>query len=234
VTTVPRSGEFVVVDTAPRPGLHCVTMRVPAIAAVTVLGAAHILARYGGARVIAGLLKPLPVLLLIALVMLHDGPAGYRLLVAAGLLCSMAGDIWLLFERHFGRGLASFLVAHLFYIAAFVPALGGTAGAWFVIVPLALYGSVLLGYLWPHLGGVRLPVLAYVSVIALMVVCAAMRAPAVPLQTGALALVGALFFLASDSLLAIDRFARPFGSAVAAVMVTYYTAQTLIALSAVV
>lgn len=209
-------------------------MRAPAIAGVILLGAAHILARYGGARVVAGVLKPLPVLLLIALVMVHDGPPAYRLLVAAGLLCSMAGDIWLLFERHFTRGLASFLVAHLFYIAAFLPALDGLGRAWLVGVPLVLYGGALLGYLWPHLRGMRLPVLAYVSVIALMVVSAAMRAPAVPAQTGVLALVGALFFMASDSLLAIDRFARPFEAAVAAVMVTYYAAQTLIALSAVV
>jgi uncharacterized membrane protein YhhN len=209
-------------------------MRAWAIAVVVLLGLAHILARYGGARVLAGVLKPLPVLLLASLVVMQDGPASYRWLVAAGLVCSMAGDIWLLFEQHFERGLASFLVAHLFYIAAFVPALDGLGGVWLVALPLVLYGAVLLTYLWPHLRGVRIPVLAYVSVIALMVVCAAMRAPAVPLGTGALALVGALFFLASDSILAIDRFARPFQAAVGAVMVTYYVAQTLIALSAVV
>jgi len=43
--------------------------------------------------------------------------------------------------------------------------------------------------------------------------------------------IGSTFFLASDSVLAIDRFAHRFAAAHGIVMVTYYLAQLLIAAS---
>jgi len=54
---------------------------------------------------------------------------------------------------------------------------------------------------------------------------------AAPAASGGLALAGALLFMLSDGLLATDRFARRFAAADAALMTTYYAAQTLIALS---
>jgi uncharacterized membrane protein YhhN len=89
----------------------------------------------------------------------------------------------------------------------------------------------MLAYLWPHLGRQRVPVAVYVSVIAIMGWRAAARAGPAPALSGALALAGALLFMVSDGLLAVDRFARPFRAGDAAVMTTYYAAQTLIALS---
>jgi uncharacterized membrane protein YhhN len=47
----------------------------------------------------------------------------------------------------------------------------------------------------------------------------------------AAALVGALMFLFSDSMLALDRFRRPFPHATAWVMTSYFAAQFLIAAS---
>jgi uncharacterized membrane protein YhhN len=44
--------------------------------------------------------------------------------------------------------------------------------------------------------------------------------------------IGAVTFMISDSVLAVNRFARPFAGAHAVVMVTYYAAQMLIARSA--
>ena len=87
--------------------------------------------------------------------------------------------------------------------------------------------------LWPHLGRLRGPVLVYVVVIGAMAWTAARRAasPATPAPSGVLALAGALVFMASDGVLAVDRFARRFHPAHALVMVTYYAAQTLIAAS---
>src|SRR5947199_206071 len=75
------------------------------------------------------------------------------------------------------------------------------------------------------------PVGVYVSVIAVMGWCAAVRATAGPSASGELALAGALLFMLSDGLLATDRFARRLRAADAIVMTTYYAAQTLIALS---
>jgi len=89
----------------------------------------------------------------------------------------------------------------------------------------------MLARLWPYLGGERWVVVAYVGAIVFMGWRAAVRAGAA--AGGPLALAGALFFMTSDALLAEDRFARPFAAADAAVMVTYYAAQTLIAASAI-
>ena len=90
----------------------------------------------------------------------------------------------------------------------------------------------MLAYLWPHLAQDRAPVAVYVTVIVVMGWRAAARAAgAAPMPSGELALAGALLFMISDGVLAVDRFARPFAAADGAVMTTYYAAQTLIALS---
>src|SRR6266566_1311560 len=93
------------------------------VAFVLVLGAAHVAARAAGARAAADLSKAVPIALLAGLVAAEPAPVGqaYRWLVFAGLLCSLGGDVWLLFPRGFVAGLLHFLVAHLLYIAAFVP-----------------------------------------------------------------------------------------------------------------
>jgi uncharacterized membrane protein YhhN len=44
-------------------------------------------------------------------------------------------------------------------------------------------------------------------------------------------MIGAILFLVSDSVLAINRFAKPFRAAEALLLTTYFAAQTLIALS---
>src|SRR5437016_4443491 len=146
------------------------------VAAALAIGAAHIGARYAGASRLAGLLKAIPIALLALFVALEPAPIGewYRWLVFAGLIWSLGGDVWLVFPGGFMRGLASFLVAHLLYIAAFTP--GGSSGL--LLVPFAVFGAAMLGYLWPHLGKDRAPVVVYVAVIVVMGWRAAARAAA--------------------------------------------------------
>ena len=203
------------------------------IALVLLLAAAHVTARVRGARAVGDLSKAMPIALLAGLVASEPAPVGqvYRWLVCAGLLCSLGGDVWLLFPRGFVAGLLHFLVAHLLYIAAFAPGTPWSASAGVLLAPFVLVCVAMLGYLWPHLGRDRLPVTVYVTVIAVMGWRAAMRATAAPTASGELALAGALLFMLSDGLLATDRFARRLPAADAAVMTTYYAAQTLIALS---
>src|SRR5213592_4490500 len=193
------------------------------VALVLVLGAVHVAARAAGARAAADLSKAMPIVLLAGLVATEPAPVGqaYRWLVFAGLL----------FPRGFVAGLASFLLAHLLYIAAFAPGTPWNASAWALLAPFALVSLVVLRHLWPHLGRERAPVAVYVSVIAVMGWRAAVRVTAAPAASGGLALAGALLFMLSDGLLATDRFVRRFAAAGAAVMTTYYAAQTLIALS---
>jgi uncharacterized membrane protein YhhN len=76
-------------------------------------------------------------------------------------------------------------------------------------------------------------VACYVVMIALMAWTALGRglAPGTPQPSGMEAALGAVLFMASDTILAFDRFVRPWRFAHAAVMCTYYPAQLLIAAS---
>lgn len=205
------------------------------LALAAALGLGHIVARAAGARVVAGMLKPLPIAVLLGAVLLAEppGPLPYRMLVAAALVLSMAGDVCLLWKRFFVPGLACFLVAHLLYISAF--AQGVDRPGWASAIPFVLFAALVLARLWPHLGRYRAPIAVYVAVITTMGWLATQRAfgGAVEATSARLALVGAVAFMTSDTLLAVNRFARPFRGGDTAVMATYYAAQALLALSAV-
>lgn len=202
------------------------------VALAVILGAGHILADASGRRVATGVLKPLPVALGMLWALACPAPVSerYRWLVVLGLVFSMGGDVFLLWKERFVAGLASFLIAHLFYVAAFAP---GGGLAWWPLVVLVAVALVLVRILWPHLGRFRAPVLVYVSVIVVMAWQAVVRGmnASTPAPSGVLAAVGALVFMSSDGTLSYDRFARKFPGAHAVVMVTYYTAQLLIAAS---
>ncbi len=203
---------------------------------LAVLGSAfgHIRAEYRGPRWQVYLFKPMTtaLILLVALASPHTPGAFYRGAILAGLLLSLAGDVFLMLPRdRFVAGLVSFLAAHLCYIAAFSSGVALGLSPW-TTVPLLVVAVILLWLLWPHLGSMRLPVLLYVAVI----LCMAWRALARWQQVGggeALgAAVGALLFVASDSALALDRFRGRFRSAQLVILSTYTIAQWLIASSA--
>ena len=79
------------------------------------------------------------------------------------------GDLLLLGKRSFDAGLLSFLLGHALYIVGFNAA--SPVGMWSLPM-LALLGLAAIGaafWLWPHLGKRRVPVLAYVVAITIMV-----------------------------------------------------------------
>ena len=144
--------------------------------------------------------KPLTtaLIILIALQGTHANGSAYRALVVAGLVCSLAGDVFLMLPRdRFVAGLVSFLFAHLFYIAAFT--LDGRHVSVWTAVPLLLYGALMLSRLWPRLGKLKVPVVVYVSVILWMALQASGRWLMVGGWSGAAAGAGALLFVVSDS-----------------------------------
>jgi uncharacterized membrane protein YhhN len=204
---------------------------------VVLLGLGHIVARTLGWTRVAGALKVLPIALLAAVALRAQGAgdASYRTLVGAALLASMAGDIFLLSPRYFVPGLASFLIGHLLYIAAFLPAVSVDTAGLALLVPFVGFAALVLRHLWPHLGSHRAPVSAYVGVITTMGWLATLRAVGgeVAPHDGMLAAAGAYAFMASDTTLAVNRFARPLRGGQIVIMGTYYLAQTLLTLSAV-
>ena len=151
------------------------------------------------------------------------------LLLAAALAGSLAGDVFLMFQGFFIPGLVSFLVAHLFYVALFKRgqawfphrgALAATLG-----IGVGMYAFLWMGGLPPAL---RVPVAAYVLVIALMAAQAMGRATVLRSGPALRVALGAGCFMLSDSLLATDRFVTPLPWAPVWVLSTYYAAQMLI------
>src|SRR4029077_7141537 len=100
---------------------------------------------------------------------------------------------------------------------------------------VGVFAVLMLRYLWPHVrkSRDRWPVVVYMAAICAMGGCAiaAASAPGAA-EAAAAGAIGAVAFMVSDSVLAVNRFARPFAGAHAVVMVTYYAAQMLIARSA--
>lgn len=174
--------------------------------------------------------KPLATAAIVTLAWRRGGDR-YGRSVRLGLVFSLAGDVLLIPEGLFVAGLLAFLLAHLAYLRAL------TAGTRFAprLLPfaiVALAAAAVVATLWPTLpGGLRAPVLGYVAVLGAM--CAQALARAAVLRTGAsrLAAIGAVLFLASDAMLALDRFHAPLSGAPLLVLGTYYTAQLLLALS---
>lgn len=205
--------------------------------ALTLLAAASaagtLWAERRGSRRAFYLLKPLTTALILALAATAAAPVsgGYRALVCAGLLFSLAGDVFLMLPRdRFVAGLASFLVAHLFYIAAFAPRPPRLAAP-FLLLALLVYGVVLLRALWPRLGGLRAPVAVYAAVLLVMAWQAAARWEVDDTGRALAAAAGAGLFVVSDSVLAWERFREPRAYGQAVVLGTYYAAQWLIATS---
>lgn len=180
--------------------------------------------------------KPATTLLIIAWAWPRgaDAPA-VRRWVRAGLWCSLAGDVFLMWPQGFLPGLVSFLLAHLAYIVAFTRRLR-LAARW---QPFALYAAIaalLLAQLWPGVpAALRIPVVVYVVCLASMaaqagVVWLAARGTAGEALARHAAL-GGLLFMCSDALLAFNKFHAPLPLASLWILATYWIAQALIARS---
>jgi uncharacterized membrane protein YhhN len=195
-------------------------------AALTIAG------KYRSSRRMEYAFKPLTMvcIILIALLTRHPVSTTYQVMILGGLLASLVGDVFLMLPDRFREGLGSFLVAHCFYIAAFTLDGAGSPALWY-IVPFVLYGVIVLWRLWPYLGSMKAPVMVYVGVILIMAWQAANRWLENREIATLLALAGAYLFVASDSVLAVQRFRGSWRSASFWVLTTYFAAQWLIALS---
>lgn len=190
---------------------------------------------YRRRRAMVYVFKPLTTSICIVIAFLPSTAAPqYRIAIVAGLLFSLAGDVFLMLPRdRFIAGLASFLVAHVAYLVAFTTGVPFAARPLF-FVAYAAAGTVAIVPLWPHLGKLRVPVLAYVIVILAMAAQAAALASVLASTGAMLAAIGAFLFVVSDTTLAFDRFRRSFAAAQFIIMTTYVAAQLLIASSVVV
>jgi uncharacterized membrane protein YhhN len=183
------------------------------------------------------------ILLMPALALLFIFSGGKRLgglfyPALAALLFSWFGDVFLLYQNgksvFFMLGLLAFLLAHLLYIYLFRRCRHAAAAEvprvflYSRIVFLVFAGSFLYTLLFPHLGDLRLPVALYTAVIIAMAITALLRKERSSGKSFLLVYGGALLFVLSDSLLAIDRFHSPVQLGGLLIMGSYILAQYLI------
>jgi uncharacterized membrane protein YhhN len=161
--------------------------------------------------------------------------------ILAGLIMAWAGDTALLFSSNnnlfFIIGLVCFLGTHLAYIIYFFR-YNRWSREWFYKHPILsfiviLYSVLLLGYLLPSLHNLMLPVAAYTLIITIMLLQALSATPFLPAASNRLFIPGAILFVLSDSMLAWDKFSRPFPFADSLIIATYGIGQLLIVLGAI-
>jgi uncharacterized membrane protein YhhN len=200
---------------------------------VILLAALSIWSDHRGRWTLAYVFRPLTMLVLIFLVGVSTIPetAFYKYGIMAGLILSLLGDIFMMLrQKKFTAGLASFLAAQLIYIAAFWSGIHRPLLFW-PLLPFILY-ALLIGFkIIPRTGGMKIPVLIYLSAIITMAWLAWERYLQLQEVKAFFALAGAVLFVVSDSVLACNRFVRPLRWAQVLILGTYFPAQLLIALS---
>lgn len=199
-------------------------------AMILISGIAYLFAINGDKPFWRYLLKPGTMLFIILLAITgFKEPSLYVTWVVLGLIFSVGGDIFLMLPSDkFLYGLTSFLIAHICYIVAFTNGFQDFHWQLAVLLPVFLIGIAYYLFLFNSLKkdgpALQIGVLFYITVICFMFT----QSFAAGSQ---LAIIGSLSFLVSDGILAFNQFYKPFKNAHHYVMITYYLAQYLIALS---
>ncbi|SYX86876.1 lysoplasmalogenase [Paenibacillus alvei] len=201
--------------------------------AIIVTGVIHLATLSLDSSLLNWIFKLLPMVLIIVLAV-SSQPADklkmYKVLVVIGLFFSIAGDALLLNNGNewFMLGLLSFLLGHLFYVAAMIRRWEFSLLTLVCVIPIGLY-SWLIG--WQLHNGIMansdnsalwLSVAIYVSVISVMCWTAIM-------SRNWHATVGAILFAVSDSILAWNKFVSAVPASGFWIMLTYFAAQLFIA-----
>jgi len=202
------------------------------LAVIAAAGAALTIAgKLLGVDALVWLFKPLTTIAIATGAFQRSDASPYARAVFAGLLLSLAGDVLLIPQGLFVAGLVAFLLAHVAYLFAFTRDVRPFARR-LPFVAVAAIALAVLALLWPRLpSALKLPVLCYVLMLGAMTAQANARGAQLATTGARRAALGGALFMASDALLAIDRFHTPLPLSSLWVLGTYYPAQVLIALS---
>jgi uncharacterized membrane protein YhhN len=182
--------------------------------------------------------KPTSTVLVILVALLSLLTPGARPLFTLGitlaLVLSLGGDVALMLrtKRMFLTGLVLFLLAHVVYSIVFTVPNGFHSQDLITAVILLAFAAPSFLYLRPSLGSMQGPVLVYILVIMFMVnrAASALFGDYFSQTQAWLLTLGAILFMLSDLLLAINRFRHPFKAEPLSLFL-YYGGQLLIALS---
>lgn len=171
------------------------------------------------------LLKPLPIFILLYSLRNSELPEDKWSILLWALVCSASGDIALTFhgQESFLVGIGFFALAHVAYIILFFDNLQLKAINGLIISSLLMLSGLIFNTLAPHLGSLQGPVTVYMLLLLGMVITALLNQ-----SVSKIVKVGALLFLCSDTLLAMNQFLSPKIALTPMVMSTYYLAQFLI------
>jgi uncharacterized membrane protein YhhN len=159
---------------------------------------------------------------------------GFKKWILAALFFSWVGDVLLLFEPEdqmfFLLGLSTFLLAHIFYIIFFhqVRVKEKIRGNGWLLLIVVVYYAALMSLLSPYLRDMKLPVRIYGIVISFMFMLAMHMLFIKNKIAGRWMMAGALLFVISDSVLAINKFYYSYELAGPVIMLTYGLAQLFI------
>ncbi|THD68016.1 lysoplasmalogenase [Robertkochia marina] len=142
------------------------------------------------------------------------------------LFFSFLGDGFLNYEGYFLPGLLSFFIAHICYCVIFLKWNGiSTALHYKRSAPLLLYAVGVFLFIQNDLGPLKAYVILYMIILLLMVISVLSRKGLTTKTAFTLGVSGALLFLFSDSLLAINKFTYAIPYASQMIMFSYALAQ---------
>ena len=169
-------------------------------------------------------IKAIPAISLAVLALIAISGSRGKLLFASLLFCA-AADIALELAagKYFVAGLGLFLIAHILFIVTFSRDFKYQKSKIPIIILLVVYSKMMAFLLTPSLKEMAIPVYIYMTAITLMGIFASLRS-----SKNDFTLYGAISFIVSDSVLAINKFMMPVPAADYAVMITYYLALFLI------
>jgi uncharacterized membrane protein YhhN len=170
------------------------------------------------------ILKLIPLLCLSILISLNTGGRG-RVLILLALSFCMIGDVLFDLDRsgNFKMGLAAFLTGHIFYIIVFQLNRQYTKSRLPYLIFILVYTLIIIFFLKDIDRDFLIPVMAYLAVISIMTLSAFLMKN-FSWYIGA----GALVFMFSDTIIAINKFLTPIPYSTVFNIGLYFTAQILI------
>jgi len=181
-----------------------------------------------------------PMLIPILLVYFRNGLTGRLSLsfiyAVFALVFSFIGDSFMMYadkkELYFLIGLVGFIIAQLLYTFSFAKAVDSASPPMSNIqkilyaIPFALGGAGVLVMIWPGMSVIlKIPICIYTTLIVTMTLYAVYRNGRADDDSVKQVILGAVFFMLSDVLLAIDRFHTPMANAGVFIMIPYVLAQ---------
>jgi uncharacterized membrane protein YhhN len=158
-------------------------------------------------------------------------PETHRMFIIAGLGVSLIGDILMMLpKKKFTAGLVAFLVTLLLYSAGILRTTAARVEI-AVALPALVAAFFVLRTLFPHLGPMKAPISLYLLALTILICLAGQRFVDLGGAPAFFAAAGAIFFAASDTVLAFNRFVKKIPLAQVFILGMYFTAQIFFAFS---